>query len=157
MITARPTCTGQDTEFPRPCLKSWHLSGVISSDAPCPILLAVFFIAMFALLSAGATGLAGRFLACRLMLWGGEVSYSACITHFILLLVIRKLLPWQRFEAMPPSLALIVFGPTTRSWSLLVQFSSISLRSQGEFWLPNRGLLATRQYPQRPSCPQSRT
>ncbi|MFI7579544.1 acyltransferase family protein [Kocuria kalidii] len=61
------------------------------------VLAAVPFIGVFVLSCAGATGLVGRFLGSRLMVWGGKISYSVYMTHFVLLMVFGKLLPWEAF------------------------------------------------------------
>ncbi|WP_066041873.1 acyltransferase family protein [Herbiconiux solani] len=61
-------------------------------------LLALPFIALFVLSCAGATGIVGRVLQSRVMIWGGKVSYSFYMTHFIVLMVVGKLLPWESFE-----------------------------------------------------------
>ena len=54
-------------------------------------------IALFVLACAGATGPVGRILGSRLLLWGGRVSYSVYMTHFIVLMVLGVLLPVARF------------------------------------------------------------
>jgi peptidoglycan/LPS O-acetylase OafA/YrhL len=54
-------------------------------------------IALFVLACAGATGVLARLLGSRLMLWGGRVSYSVYMTHFIVLMVLGELLPPERF------------------------------------------------------------
>lgn len=54
-------------------------------------------IALFVLACAGATGPVGRLLGSRLLLWGGRISYSVYMTHFIVLMVLGVLLPVSRF------------------------------------------------------------
>jgi peptidoglycan/LPS O-acetylase OafA/YrhL len=54
-------------------------------------------IALFVLACAGATGPVGRLLGSRLLLWGGRISYSVYMTHFIVLMVLGVLLPVERF------------------------------------------------------------
>ncbi|MBT1636349.1 acyltransferase family protein [Clavibacter michiganensis] len=54
-------------------------------------------IALFVLACAGATGPVGRLLGSRLLLWGGRISYSVYMTHFIVLMVLGVLLPVARF------------------------------------------------------------
>ncbi|WP_302621247.1 acyltransferase family protein [Clavibacter tessellarius] len=54
-------------------------------------------IALFVLACAGATGPVGRLLGSRLLLWGGRISYSVYMTHFIVLMVLGALLPVGRF------------------------------------------------------------
>ncbi|TFD10165.1 acyltransferase [Cryobacterium sp. TMT1-21] len=61
-------------------------------------LLALPFIALLVLSCAGATGWVGGLLRSRLMQWGGRISYSVYMTHFLLLMIFGKLLPWDRFE-----------------------------------------------------------
>jgi peptidoglycan/LPS O-acetylase OafA/YrhL len=75
-------------------------------------LLALPFIAIFVLACAGATGWVGRLLSTRIMIWGGKISFSVYMTHFILLMLANKLLPWEVFEsssAVVRALALICY------------------------------------------------
>lgn len=55
-------------------------------------------IALIVLACAGATGPIGRVLGSRIMLWGGRVSYSVYMTHFIVLMVLGEILPPERFS-----------------------------------------------------------
>jgi peptidoglycan/LPS O-acetylase OafA/YrhL len=99
-------------------------------------LFAVPFIAILVLSSAGATGFVGRFLGSRLMLWGGKVSYSVYMTHFIVLMIIGKLMPWQKFEAQPLPLGITI---------LLGYFLAVVATGAAFFFLvekPGRALLA---------------
>lgn len=61
-------------------------------------LVAIPFIAIFVLACAGATGPIGRLLATPVMEWGGRISYSVYMTHFLILMIVGKFLPWERFE-----------------------------------------------------------
>lgn len=54
-------------------------------------------IALFVLACAGATGPVGRLLGSRVLLWGGRISYSVYMTHFIVLMVLGVLVPVERF------------------------------------------------------------
>jgi peptidoglycan/LPS O-acetylase OafA/YrhL len=71
--------------------------GIVGGEGAAA-LLTVPAIAVFVLSCAGATGVLGRLLATPLMIWGGKVSYSVYMTHFILLMVFGELLPAARFE-----------------------------------------------------------
>lgn len=59
--------------------------------------LALPFIALFVLACASATGPVCRFLSGRLMVYGGQVSYSLYMVHFLVLMVGGKVLPWEKF------------------------------------------------------------
>lgn len=61
-------------------------------------LVTVPIIALFVLSCAGATGPIGRLLSSRLMMWGGRVSYSVYMTHFIVLMVLGEVLPPTSFQ-----------------------------------------------------------
>jgi peptidoglycan/LPS O-acetylase OafA/YrhL len=54
-------------------------------------------IALFVLACAGADGPVGRILGSRVLRWGGRVSYSVYMTHFIVLMVLGVLLPVEGF------------------------------------------------------------
>jgi peptidoglycan/LPS O-acetylase OafA/YrhL len=62
---------------------------------------AVPLIAVFVVACASATGPLGLLLAAPLTEWGGRISYSLYMTHFIVFLVTKKLLGWERFVAAP--------------------------------------------------------
>jgi peptidoglycan/LPS O-acetylase OafA/YrhL len=62
---------------------------------------AVPLIAVFVVACASATGPFGRLLAAPLTEWGGRISYSLYMTHFIVFLVTKKLVGWERFVAAP--------------------------------------------------------
>lgn len=61
------------------------------------VLAAIPFIGVFVVSCAGATGWVGQLLGSRLMVWGGKVSYSVYMTHFVLLMIFGKILPWEAF------------------------------------------------------------
>jgi peptidoglycan/LPS O-acetylase OafA/YrhL len=65
-------------------------------------------IALFVLSIAGSSGIVGTFLSTRFMRWGGRVSYSVYMTHFIVLMVVGKVLPWTRYESSPLPLRIAV-------------------------------------------------
>lgn len=71
--------------------------GVLPDDG-ASALVTVPLIAVFVLACAGATGPLGKLLATRFMLWGGRVSYSVYMTHFILLMVLGEVLSPTRFQ-----------------------------------------------------------
>ncbi|RUR01224.1 acyltransferase family protein [Labedella endophytica] len=58
-------------------------------------LIAVPFIALLVIGCVGATGPLARVLASRVLQWGGEISYSVYMTHFLLLMVFGKVLPLE--------------------------------------------------------------
>ncbi|MDT5284723.1 MAG: hypothetical protein QOJ20_5918 [Mycobacterium sp.] len=62
---------------------------------------AVPLIAVFVVACASATGPLGLLLAAPLTEWGGRISYSLYMTHFIVFLVTKKLVGWERFVAAP--------------------------------------------------------
>jgi peptidoglycan/LPS O-acetylase OafA/YrhL len=59
------------------------------------------FITLFVLSCASATGWIGRFLSSRPLQWGGRVSYSLYLTHYIVLLLFKHLLPWENYIDAP--------------------------------------------------------
>lgn len=61
------------------------------------ILVASPLIGVFVLACASATGWLQRFLGSRPMVWGGKISYSVYMTHFILLMMFGKLIPWDAY------------------------------------------------------------
>lgn len=82
----------------------------ITEEANQFALASVPLIGVFILSCAGATGWIGSILRCRFMVWGGKVSYSVYMTHFILLMVFGKVLPWEAFEDAALPLRLGVMG-----------------------------------------------
>jgi len=54
-------------------------------------------IAVFVIACAGARGPIGWMLSTRPMIFGGKISYSLYMTHFIVFEMVRKLLKWQDF------------------------------------------------------------
>lgn len=50
---------------------------------------------------AGATGLAASFLGSRVMTWGGRISYSVYMTHFLIATVLGKVVDWHRWGDSP--------------------------------------------------------
>lgn len=71
--------------------------GMVPNDG-ATALAAVPAIALFVLACAGSTGPIGRFLSTPVMLWGGRISYSVYMTHFILLMVLGEVLSPTKFE-----------------------------------------------------------
>jgi peptidoglycan/LPS O-acetylase OafA/YrhL len=65
-------------------------------------------LAVLVLCCASCAGPVARVLTSRLMMWGGRVSYSLYMTHFIVLLVVKKLAWWDRFAAAPLPVRLAV-------------------------------------------------
>ncbi|MEX5256851.1 acyltransferase family protein [Kocuria arenosa] len=72
------------------------LLGVIGDGSPF-VLATVPLIGVFVLACAGATGWLLRLLGSKVMIWGGKVSYSVYMTHFILLMAFGKILPWDAY------------------------------------------------------------
>lgn len=68
------------------------------------------FLAAFVISCAGAAGPVGGLLASSVMQWGGRVSYSLYMTHFIVLMIVGKVLPWEHFagSALPIRAALML-------------------------------------------------
>jgi peptidoglycan/LPS O-acetylase OafA/YrhL len=64
-------------------------------------LITVPIIAIFVLGCAGSTGFMLKMLSSRLMMWGGRVSYSVYMTHFVVLMVLGELLSPDRFAGSP--------------------------------------------------------
>lgn len=59
--------------------------------------LALPLIAVFVLACASATGPVCAFLSTRWMVYGGKISYSLYMVHFLVLMAGGKLAPWERF------------------------------------------------------------
>jgi peptidoglycan/LPS O-acetylase OafA/YrhL len=60
-------------------------------------MLALPFIASFVLAVVMARGPLATFLSSRPMDWAGRVSYSLYMTHFLLLIVADKVVPWEQW------------------------------------------------------------
>lgn len=73
-------------------------------------LASVPLIGLFVLSCAGATGWMGTLLGSALMVWGGKVSYSVYMTHFVLLMIFGKLFSWDAFTDEGLSIRLGVMG-----------------------------------------------
>ncbi|WIB67970.1 acyltransferase [Curtobacterium sp. MCBD17_035] len=70
------------------------LIGVLPEDAS---LASLPFLALMVLACAKAGGVVGAILSSRILMWGGRVSYSVYMTHFIVLMVMDHLLPRAHF------------------------------------------------------------
>ncbi|WP_411374101.1 acyltransferase family protein [Arthrobacter sp. MPF02] len=82
------------------CVSSAGVGAVLwVTDGTAYAIASIPLIAVFVLSCAGATGPVGGFLASKPMIWFGRISYSVYMTHYILLLMLGKALPWDRFEA----------------------------------------------------------
>ena len=68
------------------------------------------FLALFVLCCAGATDWLARLLSLRLMQWGGRISYSVYMTHFIIFMLIGKLVPRSRFQGRTPLIGILLLG-----------------------------------------------
>ena len=55
-------------------------------------------IAVFVIGCAASQGAVNRVLSTRPMIFGGKISYSLYMVHFVLLAAFVKVLPWERFE-----------------------------------------------------------
>jgi peptidoglycan/LPS O-acetylase OafA/YrhL len=65
-------------------------------------LVTVPVIAVLVLSLAGATGWIASVFGSRVMMWGGRISYSVYMTHFILLMVLGEILPAEKFADSNP-------------------------------------------------------
>lgn len=72
-------------------------------------LVTVPLIALLVLACAGATGPIGRILSTRVMLWGGRVSYSVYMTHFLLLMVLGDTLS-EHFSSASLPIRMAIVG-----------------------------------------------
>lgn len=54
-------------------------------------------LALFVIACAGACGPVAWLLSTRLLVFGGKISYSLYMVHFIVVMVVAKLLPWEQF------------------------------------------------------------
>jgi peptidoglycan/LPS O-acetylase OafA/YrhL len=68
-------------------------------------------MAIFVVALAGARGPVRWLLSRRLVIFGGKISYSLYMVHFIVFAVVGKVLRWEPFEtsALPVKLALLAF------------------------------------------------
>lgn len=55
-------------------------------------------LALFVVSCASVAGPVARVLGSRLLRWGGRISYSVYMTHFIIRLAADKLVPWTHFR-----------------------------------------------------------
>lgn len=65
-------------------------------DSP-EMFLSIPLITLFVLCCALARGPVASFLSWPVMQWGGRVSYSLYMTHWLVLMVAKKVLPWDAF------------------------------------------------------------
>jgi peptidoglycan/LPS O-acetylase OafA/YrhL len=56
-------------------------------------------IAVFVIACAGSRGPIGRLLSTRPMIFGGKISYSLYMVHFIVFAMVGKILQWEHFAA----------------------------------------------------------
>lgn len=88
--------------------------------------LALPFIALFILAAASATCPVGKFLSSRAMDYGGRISYSLYMVHFLVLMGGGKLLPWETFEGSHLAVRIVVlmayFGMSLVCAGLLYRF-----------------------------------
>lgn len=59
--------------------------------------VALPFVALFVLACASATGPVCAFLSSKPMVYGGKISYSLYMVHFLVLMVGGKVIPWEKF------------------------------------------------------------
>lgn len=69
---------------------------------------AVPFLGIFVISCAGASGHFGRLLSMPFMLWGGRISYSVYMTHFILLLGLSQIIPWEMVASLSAVVRVII-------------------------------------------------
>jgi peptidoglycan/LPS O-acetylase OafA/YrhL len=55
-------------------------------------------LAFLVVACASATGPVKWVLSTRLVMFGGQISYSLYMVHFLVLIVVGKVLPWSNFE-----------------------------------------------------------
>jgi peptidoglycan/LPS O-acetylase OafA/YrhL len=58
-------------------------------------------LALLVIATASATGPVSRILGHRVAVYGGKISYSLYMTHFLVLMVVGKLLPWEHASSAP--------------------------------------------------------
>jgi peptidoglycan/LPS O-acetylase OafA/YrhL len=92
---------------------------LVEPDSPA-VFLPTPAIALFVVASASASGPVFRFLTTRPMQWFGRISYSLYMTHFIVFIVVNKIIAWERFVGAP---LLARLGVLT-AWALLVVASA---------------------------------
>ncbi len=72
----------------------------IATSGPTKVMfipiLTVGGVGLLILGCAGATGPFGRFLSSKPMVWGGRISYSVYMTHFLIATVLGKIVSWER-------------------------------------------------------------
>ncbi|MBJ7339107.1 acyltransferase [Mycolicibacterium sp.] len=68
-------------------------------------------IAVFVIACAGARGPIGWALSTRPMIYGGKISYSLYMTHFIVFEIVRKVLRWEAFadSSLPVRVSVMAF------------------------------------------------
>lgn len=80
-----------------------------SVDATSPAtIIAVPFIALFVIACASATGPVARLLCTRPMQWGGRISYSLYMTHYLVFLLLKQVVPWHDYEDAPLPIRLVL-------------------------------------------------
>ena len=72
--------------------------------------LTVAGIALFVLGCAGAIGPIHRFFSSRIMVWGGQISYSVYMTHFLIATVLGKLVDWEQLADENWALRLLILS-----------------------------------------------
>lgn len=68
----------------------------VSNESPAAF-FALPLIALFVISCVGAAGPVDRLLSTRPFQWGGRISYSLYMTHFIVFLIGKKVVGWDRF------------------------------------------------------------
>lgn len=93
--------------------------------------LALPFIALFVLACSSATGPVKALLSARPMKYGGEISYSLYMVHFLVLMVGGKAIPWEKFADD---------GWLVRAGILLAYFAASLVGSAGLYhWVEKPG------------------
>jgi peptidoglycan/LPS O-acetylase OafA/YrhL/uncharacterized membrane protein len=78
-------------------------------DAASPAaMLALPFIALFVISCASATGPVARLLNSAPMQWGGRISYSLYMSHYVIFLLLKQLVPWKQYQDSPLGVRLLL-------------------------------------------------
>ncbi|MCH6471810.1 acyltransferase family protein [Sinomonas terrae] len=100
-------------------------------------LASVPLIAVFVLSCGGSTGIVGNILSSRLLQWGGRISYSVYMTHFLVLSLMPRFIPAERFGE----------GPFAAGSALTVYFLMVIAVGAGTYYFienPARRLISKR-------------
>jgi peptidoglycan/LPS O-acetylase OafA/YrhL len=104
----------------RVCSRRWDwiavgaaiaVATVCCSIGPSPAEFVVLAaVALFVVACSLASGFVHDLLSTRLMQWGGRISYSLYMTHYLVFLVAKKLIGWERYEGSSPEVRIAVLA-----------------------------------------------